>query len=98
MNTTRTTSQWREFVEGCLDFRPADGVYRIARDMFTEPALFELEMEMIFEKSWIYACHESEIANPNDFITMRAGPYKSATDGPSWRIHNTLNRMWSTPP
>jgi anthranilate 1,2-dioxygenase (deaminating, decarboxylating) large subunit len=73
MSTTRTTSQWREFVEGCLDFRPADGVYRIARDMFTEPELFELEMEMIFEKNWIYACHESEIANPNDFITMRAG-------------------------
>lgn len=73
MSTTKTTSQWREFVEGCLDFRPADGVYRIAREMFTEPELFDLEMEMIFEKNWIYACHESEIPNPNDFVTMRAG-------------------------
>ena len=41
--------------------------------MFTEPDLFELEMELIFEKCWIYACHESEISNPHDFVTMQAG-------------------------
>jgi anthranilate 1,2-dioxygenase (deaminating, decarboxylating) large subunit len=73
MKTARTASQWRDFVSGCLDFRPDDGVYRIRRDMFTEQELFDLEMEMIFEKNWIYACHESEIANPNDFMTMKAG-------------------------
>jgi len=73
MNNERTYAEWQDFVRGCLDFRPADGVYRIARDMFTEPELFDLEMEMVFEKNWIYACHESEIPNPNDFVTMRAG-------------------------
>lgn len=30
-------------------------------------------MEMIFEKNWIYACHESELPDPNDYVTMRAG-------------------------
>ncbi|NIF76771.1 anthranilate 1,2-dioxygenase large subunit [Paraburkholderia sp. Cy-641] len=73
MSEKRSASQWREFVSGCLDFRPAEGVYRIAREMFTEPELFSLEMEYIFEKAWIYACHESEIPNRNDFLTMRAG-------------------------
>lgn len=73
MNTARTPAQWQEFVSDCLDFRPQDGVYRVARDMFTEPQLFDLEMEHIFEKNWIYACHESEIAKSGDFITMRAG-------------------------
>src|ERR1700758_545327 len=67
MSEKRSASEWREFVSGCLDFRPAEGVYRIAREMFTEPELFSLEMEHIFEKAWIYACHESEIANKNDF-------------------------------
>ena len=62
MSNVRNPSQWQEFVGGCLDFRPAEGVYRIAREMFTEPELFDLEMELIFEKNWIYACHESEIA------------------------------------
>ena len=66
-------AQWQDFIRGCIDFRPVDGVYRIARDMFTRPELFDLEMELIFEKNWIYACHESEIANKHDFMTMRAG-------------------------
>jgi anthranilate 1,2-dioxygenase (deaminating, decarboxylating) large subunit len=73
MSIKRTEQQWREFVTGCLDFRPDDNVFRVARAMFTEPELFDLEMEMIFEKSWIYACHESEISQPNDYITMQAG-------------------------
>ncbi|AOE84098.1 anthranilate 1,2-dioxygenase large subunit [Pseudomonas sp. TCU-HL1] len=74
MNTSnKNVAQWREYVSGCLDFRPDDGVYRIARDMFTEPDLFDLEMELIFEKNWIYACHESEIPNAHDFMTLRAG-------------------------
>src|SRR5262245_30253173 len=41
--------------------------------MFTEPELFDLEMELVFEKNWIYACHESEISRPHDFVTMQAG-------------------------
>jgi anthranilate 1,2-dioxygenase (deaminating, decarboxylating) large subunit len=73
VSAEKTLSQWQEFVGKCLDFRSEEGIYRIGREMFTEPQLFELEMELIFEKNWIYACHESEIPKPNDFITMRAG-------------------------
>ncbi|KFE51782.1 anthranilate 1,2-dioxygenase large subunit [Pseudomonas syringae] len=73
MSSAKSVEQWKGFIEGCLDFRPAEGIFRIARDMFTEPDLFDLEMELIFEENWIYACHESEIANKHDFITMRAG-------------------------
>ena len=73
MSTARTLDDWREFVNSALDFRPDEGVYRVSRRIFTEQSLFELEMELIFEKNWIYACHESEIAQPNDFITMQAG-------------------------
>ena len=73
MSSAKSVEQWKSFIEGCLDFRPAEGIFRIARDMFTEPDLFDLEMELIFEKNWIYACHESEIANKHDFMTLRAG-------------------------
>lgn len=41
--------------------------------MFTEAELFDLEMKQIFEKVWIYACHESEILNNNDFLTVQIG-------------------------
>lgn len=85
-------ARWRDFVSGCIDFRPDEGVYRIAREMFTEPELFDLEMELIFEKNWIYACHESEIPNPNDFLTMRAGrqPLIVSRDG-NGALHAMVN-------
>lgn len=63
----------QEYIEKCIDFRPEDGVFRISRDMFTNEQLFDQEMEHIFEKVWIYACHESEIPNKNDFLTVQIG-------------------------
>ncbi|MGH1402533.1 MAG: anthranilate 1,2-dioxygenase large subunit [Acinetobacter tandoii] len=71
--TSRSITEWQDFIKNCIDFRPHDGVYRIAREMFTEAELFDLEMEQIFEKVWIYACHESEIPNNNDFLTVQIG-------------------------
>ena len=73
MATMRTVDEWKDFVKSCTNFQADKGIFRIKRDMFTDKALFDLEMELIFEKQWIYACHESQIPNPNDFITMQAG-------------------------
>ena len=73
MPIARTANDWRDFVRDSLDFRPKDHVFRVARSMFTEPDLFDLEMELIFEKCWIYACHESEISQNHDYVTMQAG-------------------------
>lgn len=73
MTAHRPLPEWQAFIENCIDFRPDDGVFRVARDMFTDEALFDLEMELIFEKQWIFACHESQIPNNHDFITMQAG-------------------------
>ena len=90
--TIQNTEQWQSFVKNSLDFRPQDGVYRISRDMFTKPELFELEMELIFEKVWIYACHESEIANNNDFVTVTIGrqPIIVSRDG-NGQLHALVN-------
>ena len=41
MSIARSAADWRTFVSGCLDFRPDDNVYRVARQMFTEPELFD---------------------------------------------------------
>lgn len=88
----RNTAEWQDFIRNCLDFRPEDGVYRIAREMFTETELFDLEMEHIFEKVWIYACHESEIPNKNDFLTVQIGrqPMIISRDG-SGELHALVN-------
>ncbi len=91
-NSNKNIEQWKEYITGCVDFRPAEGIYRIARDMFTEPELFDLEMELIFERNWIYACHESELAKPHDFVTMRAGrqPMIITRDG-NGQLHALIN-------
>jgi benzoate/toluate 1,2-dioxygenase alpha subunit len=38
----------------------ASGVYRVSRDIYTDPAIFDLEMKYLFEGHWIHLAHESE--------------------------------------
>ena len=35
----------------------ATGAYRVGREIFTDPEIFELEMKHIFEGNWIYLAH-----------------------------------------
>lgn len=49
------------------------GVFRVHRDLFRDPALFDLEMARIFEGSWVYVCLESQVPQPHDFFVTRVG-------------------------
>ena len=60
-------------IDQALEDDAANGVYRVARDIFTDPELFELEMRHIFEGNWIYVAHESQIPNANDYFTTTIG-------------------------
>lgn len=60
-------------IASLIDERPAQGVFRVHRSMFTDPALFELEMQHIYEAGWIYLAHESQLPNPHDFLTTSIG-------------------------
>jgi phenylpropionate dioxygenase-like ring-hydroxylating dioxygenase large terminal subunit len=46
---------------------------RVHRRLYTDPAIFELEMERIFGVAWIYVGHESQIRNPGDYLQTRIG-------------------------
>eukprot|EP01037_Dinobryon_pediforme_P044008 gene44008-55462_t len=52
---------------------PATGSFRCRRDVFTDPALFELEMKHLFEGNWVYLAHESQIPENNDYFTTFIG-------------------------
>ncbi|MFD4599818.1 Rieske 2Fe-2S domain-containing protein [Streptomyces sp. NPDC058464] len=40
---------------------------RVAGSLYTDPALFEREMDRIFHRTWVWVAHESEIAKAGDF-------------------------------
>lgn len=46
---------------------------RVHRRLYTDPAIFAVEMEKIFGGVWVYMAHESQIPNNDDFITGRLG-------------------------
>jgi benzoate/toluate 1,2-dioxygenase alpha subunit len=56
-----------------VDDRPAEGIFRLHRDLFRDPELFELEMKYIFERTWIFLGLESQVARANDFFTTHIG-------------------------
>jgi benzoate/toluate 1,2-dioxygenase alpha subunit len=60
-------------IETAFEENPREGHYRVARNVFTDPELFELEMKYIFEGNWIYLAHETQIPNKNDYLTGYMG-------------------------
>lgn len=42
---------------------------RVHRSLYTDPEIFELEMERIFRKAWLYVGHTSQVPEPGDYLT-----------------------------
>src|ERR1700745_905546 len=65
---------------------------RVHRRLYTDPAIFEGEMERIFGAAWIYVGHESQIRNPGDyartFIGRKPVVLVRDTEGEVRAIHN----------
>jgi nitrite reductase/ring-hydroxylating ferredoxin subunit len=45
----------------------------VHRRVYTDPAIFDLEMERIFERTWVFVGHEAEIPEPGDYKTTLIG-------------------------
>jgi phenylpropionate dioxygenase-like ring-hydroxylating dioxygenase large terminal subunit len=46
---------------------------RVHKRLYTDPDIFELELERIFGSAWIYVGHESQVKSPGDFVATRIG-------------------------
>lgn len=66
---------------------------RVHKRVYTDPAIFELEMDRVFGQAWIYVGHESQVPKPGDYFTTRLGREPVVmvrhTDG---QVHVMFNR------
>jgi phenylpropionate dioxygenase-like ring-hydroxylating dioxygenase large terminal subunit len=46
---------------------------RVHRAVYTDPALFELEMDRVFGRAWLLVGHESQVREPGAYFTTRLG-------------------------
>ena len=60
-------------VADMIDDRSADGIFRVDRDIYLNPEVFEAELEAIFESDWIFLCHESQVKKPGDYFAAYLG-------------------------
>jgi len=49
------------------------GVFQVDRKVFVDQELFEAERGKIFDRCWLYAGHESELAKAGDYVTRKVG-------------------------
>ena len=52
-----------------VDDRPQEGVFRVNRALFRDPALFELEMKHVFEGGWVFVGLATQAEHPHDYFT-----------------------------
>ena len=66
---------------------------RVHRNVYTDPEIFDLEMERIWAKSWIYIGHESQVPETGNYFTMNYGkvPVVMVRDNDS-HVHVLYNR------
>ncbi|HWG00484.1 MAG TPA: hypothetical protein VG164_01380, partial [Trebonia sp.] len=52
---------------------PGRHQFRVHRDSMTSPAIFAAEIARIFNHSWLYVGHESEVREPGDYVRRPLG-------------------------
>ncbi len=38
---------------------------------YVDPAVYQRELERVFDRCWLFVAHESELPEPGDYITAR---------------------------
>jgi fatty-acyl-CoA synthase len=47
---------------------------RVHGSLYTDPAIFDAELERIWYRTWVYVGHVSEVSEPNDYVLKSIGP------------------------
>lgn len=52
-----------------VDDRPGEGIFRVHKDVYSDAQVFEWELRYIFERTWCFLGHESQVARPHDWLS-----------------------------
>lgn len=65
---------------------------RVHQRIYTDPDVFELEMDRIFGRVWLFVAHESQLREPGDFLRTHMGRYEVlVTRGEEGSLHVLRN-------
>jgi phenylpropionate dioxygenase-like ring-hydroxylating dioxygenase large terminal subunit len=56
-----------------VDVRPLVRADRVHHTVYSDPAIFEMEMDAIFGKAWLLLGHDSQVKNTGDYFLSRMG-------------------------
>ena len=56
-----------------IDYKTLVQDDRIHASLYTDPRIFDDELERIFRRGWVFVGHDSEIPGAGDFVTRRIG-------------------------
>ncbi|WP_394237227.1 Rieske 2Fe-2S domain-containing protein [Niallia oryzisoli] len=63
----------KEKLEQFIIDNPEDREFKVNGKVYTDQELYEKEIELFFEKSWVYVCHEDQIKQENDYFLAQIG-------------------------
>ncbi len=73
--------------------------YSLARPFYTDQAFYELDLENIWYREWLFAGHDIEIPSAGSFFTMQVGAYNliviRGQDGEIRALHNSCRHRGS---
>jgi phenylpropionate dioxygenase-like ring-hydroxylating dioxygenase large terminal subunit len=66
---------------------------RVHGSLYTDPEIFAEELERIWYRTWVFVGHESEVAQPGDYVRTSIGMQDVImTRGADGQVHLLLNR------
>jgi Rieske 2Fe-2S family protein len=73
--------------------------FSLAQRFYVDPTFYELDLENIFYREWLFVGHECELAAPGDYFTIQIGAYSIIVlrrdDGTIGALHNTCRHRGS---
>ncbi|MGA2839027.1 MAG: aromatic ring-hydroxylating dioxygenase subunit alpha [Steroidobacteraceae bacterium] len=71
----------------------------LERDFYTKPEDFQIDLDMIWYRDWLFVGHDCEVLNPGQYLTVQVGEYPVVVvrdrDGGLRAFHNSCRHRGS---